>query len=514
MVKQTLRRLLSPFLIVSVLLPMAGKATSVLGQEARQQPGLVHKVTALSDRIEMTVNTSRRLTLDQEIPEAQVNNPDIVELTPLSPNTVQILAKTPGVTQVNLWAEDGTIYTIDVIVYADARELEMLLKAQFPNATLKVIPVASGVLISGYIDDPTQAELVIRIAEGYYPEVLNNITISGVQQVLLQVKIIEVSRTKLRSLGFDFAQIAASGSFVSTASNILLRGTETFVFGPADHGFVGVIEALREDKLAKIVAEPNIVAISGRPSFFHVGGDVGYVKSTSTDGTVVIAFREYGTRVDFVAIVLGNGRIRLEVRPRVSEIDRANSINGILAIKSRTVDTGVELQAGQTLAIAGLVQRRLEAENHGVPWISEVPYIGSLFRRVEHRNNEVELLVLVTPELVDAMSVGEVPPCGPGMRTTVPTDLELFGRGHLEVPNCCLTCGGSGCPKCARGGVSSEGTVLRGFEQVGPLGAAGGSSAYNRANPTRPGNSRSASRSGPQNAATGFIGPIGYDVVR
>jgi len=512
MVKQTLRRLLSPLLVISVSLPMAGEATSAFGQGAQGPAGLVHKVTASSDRIEMTVNTSRRLTLDQEIPEAQVNNPEIVELTPLSPNTVQILAKSPGVTQVNLWSEDGTIYTIDVIVYADAQELDMMLKAQFPKAALKVIPVATGVLISGYIDDPTQAELVIRIAEEYYPKVLNNMTVSGVQQILLQVKIIEVSRTKLRSLGFDFASIAAAGTFISTAGNILV-GAEQIVFSN-DSGFTGVLEALREDKLAKIMAEPNIVAISGRPSFFNVGGEIGYVKSTSTDGTVSVAFKEFGTRVDFVAIVLGNGRIRLEVRPRVSEVDRANSVDGIPALKTRTVDTGVELQAGQTLAIAGLVQQRIEAENHGLPWVSEVPYVGALFRRVEHRNNEVELLVLVTPELVDAMSASEVPQCGPGMRTASPNDGELFMGGHLEVPNCCLTCDGSGCPNCKQVGVSPEGIVVREFSQVGPSAPGRGSDAYNRGNPTRPDDSRSASRSGRQNAATGFIGPIGYDVVR
>ncbi|HYW78264.1 MAG TPA: pilus assembly protein N-terminal domain-containing protein, partial [Thermoguttaceae bacterium] len=333
MVKQILRRLLSPLLVVSLLLPMAGKATNVFGQAVRAQSELVHKVTSSSDRIEMTVNTSRRLTLDQEIPEAQVNNPEIAELTPLAPNTVQILAKMPGVTQVNLWGEDGTIYTVDVIVYGDAQELDMLLKAQFPNASLKVIPVATGVLISGYIDDPLQAELAIRIAEEHYPKVLNNITISGVQQVLLQVKVIEVSRTKLRSLGVDFTQIASNASFVTGGA---IGTAANMAFGVSDDavGLRAVIEALREDKLAKIMAEPNLVAISGRPSFFSVGGEFGYIKSTDrVNGTSSVAFKDYGTRVDFVAIVLGNGRIRLEVRPSVSEIDEANSTPTAPALK-------------------------------------------------------------------------------------------------------------------------------------------------------------------------------------
>ena len=506
MYKQALRRLLSPLLVVSIVLPTAGTATCAFGQEKREQPGLVHKVTTLSDRIEMTVNTSRRLTLGQEIPEAQVGNPDILELTALAPDTVQVLAKTPGVTQVNLWGEDGTIYTIDVIVYADARELSMLLKSEFPNTSLRVIPVSSGVLISGYVDQAEHVDLIVRIAEDYYPKVINNMTVSGVQQVLLRVKVMEVSRTKLRMLGFDFSSIATAGTggVVSTAAGIVANAEQiSFSVLGTDSNFLGFLEALRHDRLAKLMSEPNLVAISGRPAFFEVGGEIGYVKSTSLDGTVTVDFKEYGTRVDFVAIVLGNGRVRLEVRPRISEPDEANSLMGIPALKTRTVDTGVELQAGQTLAIAGLVQTRIEASNHGLPWFSEVPYLGTLLRRVEHENNEVELLVLVTPELVDAIPAGQVPPCGPGMRTTIPCDGELFFGGHLEVPNCCMTCGGSGCQECAQGnGLSPYGV------------AAGSSAAYNRRIPSRPQNPRTASRPGKQNTPTGFIGPIGYDVIR
>jgi len=120
-------------------------------------------------------------------------------------------------------------------------------------------------------------------------------------------------------------------------------------------------------------------------------------------------------------------------------------------VRTRFAETGVEMNAGQTLAIAGLLQTREEAENRGLPWVSEVPYIGALFRRVQHKANEVELLILVTPELVEAMDPQEVPPCGPGTRTTVPNDVDLYWRGHLEVPNCCPTCSGAGCAQCMQG---------------------------------------------------------------
>jgi len=417
--------------------------------EASSPSGLNFKVQRTSERLEMTVNTSRRLITEGKIREVQVNNPDLLDLTPLAPNQVQVSAKTPGVTQVHLFGTDGTIRTIDVIVYADAQELQAVLRAQFPNAALRILPVASGVIISGYVDEPEDIDLIVRTAEEYYPKVINKMRVSGVQQVLLQVKVIEVSRTKLRALGFDFAKFTNGNAFISTAAGIIssaaagavgTNGKETIEFSVFDDGnaFFGVLEALREDKLAKILSEPKILAESGRTAMFHVGGEFGYEVAGGITGPAV-EWKQFGTRVDFVPIVLGNGRVRLEVRATVSERDDANAVRGIPAVKTRDVETGVELGAGQTLAIAGLVQNRTESQNRGIPWVSEVPYLGAMFRRVENQTNEVELLILITPELVDPMDAHEVPQCLPGQRTTVPGDWDLYWRGHLEVPNCCPT---------------------------------------------------------------------------
>ncbi|HUT12328.1 MAG TPA: pilus assembly protein N-terminal domain-containing protein [Thermoguttaceae bacterium] len=414
--------------------------------QVSSQPGLSFKVERPSERLEMTVNTSRRLTTEGNIREAQVNNPDLLDLQPLAPNQIQVSAKTPGVTQIHLFGVDGTINTIDVIVYADAQELQAVLRAQFPNASLKILPVASGVIVSGYVDEPEDIDLIVRTAEEFYPKVINKMRVSGVQQVVLQVKVIEVSRTKLRALGFDFAKFTNGNAFISTAAGLITSaasggvgttGKETLGFSIFDGGnaFFGVLEALREDKLAKILSEPNIVAESGRPAFFHVGGEFGYEVAGGITGPAV-EWKQFGTRVDFVPIVLGNGRVRLEVRAMVSERDDSNAVRGIPAVKTREVETGVELGAGQTLAIAGLVQSRTESQNRGLPWISEVPYLGAMFRRVENQTNEVELLILVTPELVEPMDTHEVPQCLPGQRTTEPGDWDLYWRGHLEVPNC------------------------------------------------------------------------------
>lgn len=448
-----------PFLLVATAV-LAG-----IGRPAAAQApasSLMHRVSAPSERLEMTVNTSRILTLDQKIPLAQVNNPEILELTALSPNQIQILAKRAGVTQVNLWDEQNQIHTVDVIVYGDAQELTLLLQSQFPTASLKVIPLSNSVLISGVVDDPNHVQRIVAIAEDYYPRVQNHITVAGVQQVLLQVRVMEVSRTKLRSLGIDFADLTRTGDFVGQSVSGLLAassgatfdatgggmlpaaatgptGGQTFQFGIVEPGnsFFGVIEALQQKNLAKILAEPNLVTVSGRPAFFNVGGEFPILVPQSL-GTVSIQFRRFGTQVDFVPIVMGNGIIRLEVRPRVSEPDSTLSvvINGtnVPALKVREVETGVEMRAGQTLAIAGLVQNRLEASSRGLPFLSDLPWIGAVFGRRREQTNEIELLILVTPQLVEAMDPCDVPPSGPGLDTANPTDAQLYGRGYLEVP--------------------------------------------------------------------------------
>jgi len=428
-----------------------------------ESTSIIREIRAANERQEMTVNTSRILTLSpglteaNRIPRAQVNDEAILDLTALSATQIQIAARKPGVTQVNLWDENGKVYTVDVIVYGDSRELSMLLKSQFPNASLKVVPVSNGVLISGYVDQPSDIQNIMRISEEYYPNVLDNIRVGGVHQVLLHVKAMEVSRTKLRSLGFDWTVMSNGDLLVQGVSGLIgavTKGAADTVPGVSANAgatmkfdlingssaFFGVLEALRQDNLAKVLAEPTLVTSSGRPAFFHVGGEVPYLVPQGL-GTTAIEYKEYGTRVDFVPIVLGNGKIRLEVRPRVSDIDTARSIVSdgqiIYAFTKHEVDTGVQMQAGQTLAIAGLVQNRVESTRRGVPWVSDVPYLGAAFRRVEEKNNEIELLIFVTPELVDAMDAHEVPPCGPGMRTASPRDCELYLKGYIEVPRCC-----------------------------------------------------------------------------
>lgn len=574
MLKLTLWRLLAPLAIIlgislhSFAQSTATETASEAPQVQTPAPGAINFVVkSPNERMEMTVHSSRIITIGQKIPQAQVNNPEILDLTPLSPTQVQVSAKTTGVTQINLWGEDQKVYTIDVIVYGDASELKMMLKAQFPKAALTVTPVGNSVLISGYVDKAVYIDRIIRIAEEYYPKVINNMTVGGVQTVLLHVKVMEVSRTKLRHLGFDWAKMTGGNTVVSGVSGLVsdylpdkvvgpygggmanrLASPSTFGFNVINgsSGFFGVLNALRQDNLMKITAEPTLVAESGRAASFNSGGEIP-VPTPQSLGTLSIDWKTYGTRVDFVPIVLGNGKIRLEVRPYISELDYSNSItisgSTMPGIRSRTADTAVEMMAGQTLAIAGLVQSRTESYNHGLPWISELPYLGAAFRNVENTTNEVESLIMVTPELVDAMDANEVPQCGPGMSTTDPTDWELFMKGHLEVPNCCPAgepCthnkgdeNGSPTPEPEEGMIGPEqiqtppasGTTKGSSNQskkmpglVAPTNVASrtgsGSNPNSRYNSSKQNGTSDTASSGKSNSPPGFIGPVGYDVVK
>jgi pilus assembly protein CpaC len=534
----------------------------------------VHHVQATNERMEMVANSSRVITLDQNIPRAQVNNREILELNALSPREIQVFAKKPGVTQINLWNDKGQLYTIDCVVSGDARELMELIRSEFPNANIRVRPLASSVLLTGTIDRADQVSRIIEVAQDFYPTVKSNIEVVSVQQVLLHCKVAEVDRTKLRSLGFDFANLSESGSFfvssvsglisaVSNTARTVNHAGDTVSFGVVDggNGFFGFLEALRQDEILKILSDPTVTTVSGRAASFIVGGEFPILVPQSL-GTVSIEYKEFGTQIDFVPIVMGNGNIRLEVRPRISEIDETRSItiNGstVPGLRVRQVDTGVEMKPGQTLALAGLVQTRIAGRRRGIPWLMEMPYIGAAFRTVRQREEEIELVILVTPELAAGLDPCEVPKCLPGMHTDVPNDCEMFWKGYIEVPSkgpCGPNdCGPNGCGPngCGPDGVNpaamyydvppgqQQGPPAQSYETI-PPGTPGsrapaghsttssrppasasrgapqgvpqiGANSGVRYNPTLQQNPPRPQGTKPPTAAPGFIGPVGYDV--
>jgi len=243
---------------------------------AQQDPpgSVTFKVRGAAERLEMTVNKSRVVEFPFEVPRLMVNNPDLVRVSPISSKSIQISALKSGVTQLNVWDTDGNVTTLDLIILGDVAELDMTLKSLFPEAALRLYPLNSSLYISGFVPKPDMVASILSVARDYFPQVINDMKVGGVHKVLLHVKVMEISRTKLRNLGFDWAQISAGGGYISQGVSGILQapgtvtGTQgaTVRFGIIGNGgsFFGFVEALRQNELARLLAEPTLVTLDGR----------------------------------------------------------------------------------------------------------------------------------------------------------------------------------------------------------------------------------------------------------
>ena len=242
--------------------PVQGRA-----QEEPPVPAVKFQVKSTTERLEMTINTSKVVEFPFDVPKMLVNNPDLVRVIPISPKSIQLSALRAGVTQVNVWDADGAITSVDVMILGDVGELDATLKTLFPEASLRLRPLNSSLYISGYVPKAEMVTSISNVARDYFPNIINDMTVGGVQKVLLHVKVLEVSRTKLRTMGFDWAAINGNDFITQTASGVLgefggaggdAASSATISFGLVgdNSAFFGFLEALRENNLAKLMAEP------------------------------------------------------------------------------------------------------------------------------------------------------------------------------------------------------------------------------------------------------------------
>ncbi len=483
-VSSRIRRLRRLFIatLLGLIAPCSANAQERTAMESSVGSSGVQLVSAKNQQsMRMVVSTSREITTDKPFQRVRIQNPNILSVLPLEGgNRLQVSALQPGITQLDLMAGDDSIHTVQVMVLGDSRELDAILREQFPGANLVVTPIQQGCIVSGVVTSDDDVESVIKIAEMYYPTVVNRVDVLGVFTVQLETQIMEVSRTKLRELGIDWGVIngndavtqSVSGLLAptSSAAGLVTTGSETFKVGVVQNSttFLGVVRALRQNNLVKVLANPTITAVDGRPASFNAGGEIPIVVPAGL-GQVAVQYREYGTRVDMVAKVRGEGRIWLEVRPYVSEIDPTRSVTlqgiNVPGLRSRFLETAVELQAGQTLALGGLLQMRSESISTGLPFFSDLPYLGSFFRSNRELQNEIELLITVTPNFAGAMDPCEVPAGGPGLNTTSPTDKDFYFKGYMEVP---VTADSSACAPQSGGTMVGGGYAAGGGPNYAP----------------------------------------------
>ncbi|MBW3543599.1 MAG: pilus assembly protein N-terminal domain-containing protein, partial [Planctomycetes bacterium] len=398
-------------------------------------------------------------------------DPAVINVTALEPDKLRVQAIGTGVTTVVIVDENGAVYSVEIFVSGDVRHLQAYIDRMFPRSAVKALKVQDSVVLRGWVTEPAHITHIVEVAEQFFPRVLNQMQVGGVQQVALRVKVMEVQRSKVRRMGFNFLRVTQDG-FLSVTPGQLVQISELIApfGGPPglsvasqtladpqivggvvreDSIFQGFLEALKQEGLLKILAEPELVATNGRPAQLLSGGEFPILVPQSL-GTVTIEWREFGVRLEAVPTILGQGRVRLELQPEVSERDFSNAvqINGLTVpgLTTRRANTQIEMNFGQTFVIAGLISSRKTAETNKIPILGEMPWVGAAFRRVRYDESETELVIMVTPELVAPLCEDQVPCLGPGLFSDTPTDRELYIDGVIEVPFYGDHCPGGNCP--------------------------------------------------------------------
>jgi pilus assembly protein CpaC len=382
-----------------------------------------------------------------------VGNPGVVNTATTAPNELVVTASAPGSSSVVLWQEDNQSRILEVFGDVDVSLLREAVARSFPREHIAVEAEENRIVLAGTVSAQPVADQIIKMAAPFSKEVVNSILIAppGRQkQILLKVRFAEVDRSKLTALGFNIFATnpqkgLGSGSTqqfsppvpVKDQNGNLTVGLNDFLnlfyFNP-EVNVGATIKALQERNVLDILAEPNLLAADGEPAKFLAGGELPYpIVSGNVNGqaTVTVEFKPFGVKLEFVGNIEDESTIRLKVRPEVSSLDFTNAvtINGFLlpAIATRHAETVVELQNGQSFGIAGLLDRRTIATYSRVPGLADIPILGQFFRSKSINHTNSELIVIVTPVIVDPASQANAPPETPKMAIP-PMDSKEFDK--------------------------------------------------------------------------------------
>lgn len=386
-----------------------------------------------------------------------VTDPEVAGVKVLTPYDVLVQGTKVGSTDLIVWGEgEKEFQQSKVQVRLDTESYQQTLNDLFPHASLQVSGSGETLIIRGSLrsaDEAVQLRDYLDKSEVTYVDMTG---IAGVQQVQLQVRVAEASRTVLRSLGINatytphdfYGAVTVAPSSGTPLISELAIGPESVsnTFSSAVTLLAGVpranlevfLQALSENQYLKLLANPTLVALSGEDASFLAGGEypIPVVQNSGGGGTSIsVEYQEYGIRLNFRPIVLGDGSIRLYMAPEVSELTNVGAVViegfSIPALVTRKMHTTLELKSGQTFAMAGLIKNKSEATNSRVPGLGDLPILGPLFRSVRYQTNETELVVLVTASLVEPMSLAKTPPL-PGFLHAIPDDWELYLDGRIE----------------------------------------------------------------------------------
>jgi pilus assembly protein CpaC len=409
---------------------------------------------------------SQDVRTDDGFVDITVSDPTIADVNPLTDHALSILGKKIGTTRVTVYGEGKKLVGIfDVEVGYETARIAAELKRRFPHAALRVTSINGRLMLTGEAPDAVTADKALMVVRQFAADAINSVSVSSPQQVMLEVRFVEISRTAGRDLGVQWnvfssgvlanigsrrpASSLPAGGLGQPPQNALpvgqvaagvLSGTSPFGFllGRMVNGGTTVdvmINALEAKGIARSLAEPNLVALSGDTASFLAGGEFPVPVPNGLTG-ISIEYKRYGVGLAFTPTVLSGGLINLKIEPEVSQLDASHPVQvagiSVPPLIVRRASTTVELRDGQSFAIGGLLQNTSSTDQQQLPWVGDVPVLGALFRSASYQKNETDLAIIVTPRLVRPARPGD-PIKTPLDSTLPPNDRDLFLLGKNEI---------------------------------------------------------------------------------
>ncbi|MCC5959868.1 MAG: type II and III secretion system protein family protein [Rhodobacteraceae bacterium] len=437
---------------------LAGSAIALVAPSGAYSETLRVLNGAASTTLSVPMNRAVVVETDTPFAELSIANPGIADISTLSDRSIYVLGKAPGRTTLTILGADGSLFSnVDVQVTPDIAEFRERLRQILPNERIEVRTANDGIVLSGVVSTAARLDAAMQLAQRYAPERVSNLmSVGGTQQVMLKVRFSEMNRQVRKQLGMSF-QLNSSissgpnvrlgtGALDGAAGGGLLPGSSSgregalgFTVGGGSLTAQVLLEALESQGMARTLAEPNLTALSGQEASFLAGGEVP-VPVASGDGNISVQYRPFGVELSFTPRVLDDNVINLTLNASVSSIDQALSGDGIgaggipaRAFRTRATQTTVELRDGESFAIAGLLEDDFRANSASVPWLSEIPVLGALFRSSGYERRQTELVIIITAHLVTPTR-GEALML-PTDRVRPPSERDLFLSGRLTSRN-------------------------------------------------------------------------------
>ncbi len=383
-------------------------------------------------RINLPMSQAVTVVISEPVGKVVSADPLIADAQPITDRSIYLAGKNFGTTTVNLYSAEGKpVGLLAVEVGADTADMARSIRAGVPSADIKVSTVNGRVKLSGSVTDAVTMDKVLAIVAQYgSPQIINTVTLTGGQQVNLEVRILEAQRDAGRDLGIAWSgEVGGVGVNVNRTSDGSFSQFMTSVIS-GGISLNATISALESKALVRTLAEPNLTTLSGVKASFLAGGEVP-IRTADQNGNVGLQYRQFGVLLGFTPVVLDGGRIQIHLQPEVSGLNGFTAGNDPI-FNTRTLDATVELRDGQSFAVAGLLQNDSKMSQDQLPWIGDVPILGSLFKSSSYQKHDTELVVIVTPRLVQPLTPGQVP-ASPLDQTRPANDVEFFALGQMEV---------------------------------------------------------------------------------